>query len=580
MFLRLVLGMFAALVLVGMAAADVPQLINYQGMLKSGGSAVTTPTTVIFAIWTDPTTGDSLWSEQKMITPNADGFFNTMLGSISPIPDSAFAGADVYLSIKIESDPEMSPRAQLTSVPFSYVANSADAITDGGGWTDDGAVVRLDNNTDEVGVGTVSPDAKLHVEAAQMHAGRFTSSVGTSDSAVFTADYVGGGDVDAVAIHGRSRPNDFWGIGGRFEGNYLGLEAIAHPGGTDPSYAYAGAVATAWGGNARNFGLRAFAGDCAQATAVYANATNSTEFAIGVEGAVNVDTSNSASGVMGHSVSASTFNYGVSGIGIGALSTWNYGVYGEAHSCTNGNIGVGGWAKDHTGWKRGVYGNASGNGDNYGVYGVATDASGTNNYGVYGEASGGSVNWAGKFVGDVDVTGTLSKSAGSFKIDHPLDPGNKYLQHSFVESPDMMNVYNGNVQTDETGRAVVTLPDYFDALNKDYRYQLTVIGAFAQAIVEQEVQGNQFVIATDQPNVKVSWQVTGVRNDPYAKANRIQIEINKPAHEQNKYLYPELHGLGAERAIHKSIEVPENAYIGKIIQREEKSIKQPSKASQ
>ena len=59
----------------------------------------------------------------------------------------------------------------------------------------------------------------------------------------------------------------------------------------------------------------------------------------------------------------------------------------------------------------------------------------------------------GEFIGDVDVTGTLTKSAGSFKIDHPLDPENKYLSHSFVESPDMMNIYNGNVVLDATGEA-------------------------------------------------------------------------------------------------------------------------------
>ena len=45
--------------------------------------------------------------------------------------------------------------------------------------------------------------------------------------------------------------------------------------------------------------------------------------------------------------------------------------------------------------------------------------------------------------GNLDVTGTISKGGGTFKIDHPLDPTNKYLYHSFVESPDMMNIYNG-----------------------------------------------------------------------------------------------------------------------------------------
>ena len=146
------------------------------------------------------------------------------------------------------------------------------------------------------------------------------------------------------------------------------------------------------------------------------------------------------------------------------------------------------------------------------------------------------------FEGGVQVIGTLSKSAGSFKIDHPLDPANQYLSHSFVESPDMMNVYNGNITTDAKGFATVTMPKYFEALNRDFRYQLTVIGQFAQAIVAEEIKDNQFVIQTDKPNVKVSWQVTGIRHDPYATAHPIVVEQEKPATERGTYLAPELYG--------------------------------------
>jgi hypothetical protein len=66
---------------------------------------------------------------------------------------------------------------------------------------------------------------------------------------------------------------------------------------------------------------------------------------------------------------------------------------------------------------------------------------------------------------------------GSFKIDHPLDPANKYLCHSFVESPDMKNLYDGVVVLDNKGKAVIELPDWFGILNKDFRYQLTDIGS-------------------------------------------------------------------------------------------------------
>jgi hypothetical protein len=151
--------------------------------------------------------------------------------------------------------------------------------------------------------------------------------------------------------------------------------------------------------------------------------------------------------------------------------------------------------------------------------------------------------------GNVAVSGNLSKGGGSFKIDHPLDPANKYLYHSFVESPDMMNVYNGNVTTSKQGLATVILPDYFEALNRDFRYQLTVIGRFAQAIVAKEVRHNRFTIKTSKPGVKVSWQVTGIRQDAYANAHRIQVEEEKSPQEQGRYLHPELFGAPPEQAI-------------------------------
>lgn len=152
--------------------------------------------------------------------------------------------------------------------------------------------------------------------------------------------------------------------------------------------------------------------------------------------------------------------------------------------------------------------------------------------------SGSQGGYAGIFVGTTWVVGTLVKNAGSFMIDHPLDPHNKFLSHSFVESPDMKNIYDGVVTTGTDSKATVILPEWFQALNKDFRYQLTVIGQFAQAIVKSEIDNNQFTIQTDKPGVKVSWQVTGIRKDAYAEQNRIQVETWKPQDQRGKYIYP------------------------------------------
>jgi hypothetical protein len=152
--------------------------------------------------------------------------------------------------------------------------------------------------------------------------------------------------------------------------------------------------------------------------------------------------------------------------------------------------------------------------------------------------------------GDLNVNGTLSKAAGSFKIDHPLDPADKYLSHSFVESPDMMNIYNGVTRLDAKGEAWVSLPEWFEALNSDFRYQLTAIGRPQPRLyIAQEVSANRFKIAGGKSGAKVSWQVTGIRQDAYARAHRIRVEEEKPAAAKGFYLHPELFGQPKEKGI-------------------------------
>ena len=223
----------------------------------------------------------------------------------------------------------------------------------------------------------------------------------------------------------------------------------------------------------------------------------------------------------------------------------------------------------------GLYGLATGDGNSTGVFGESTSNVGfgvfarSPNYGVWGKTTGSgrgvfgdnsgsdTVGYAGFFNGRVHVTGLLSKGAGAFKIDHPLDPERKYLLHSFVESPDMMNIYNGNVATDDEGNATVTMPDWFEALNQDFRYQLTVIGEFAQAIIASKMRQNRFTIKTDKPHVEVSWQVTGIRHDAYARANRIQVEQEKPKDEAGYYLHPQALGQPEEKGIEHARQLKE-----------------------
>jgi hypothetical protein len=229
--------------------------------------------------------------------------------------------------------------------------------------------------------------------------------------------------------------------------------------------------------------------------------------------------------------------------GVAGTSVSGDGVFGDSVS---GN-GVEGDAGGADGF--GVYGTNSAE-DSIAIYGIDTTASSAGLVGIapYALIANGSV-LAGEFIGNVEVEGTLSKDSGSFKIDHPLDPANKYLYHSFVESPDMMNIYNGNVTTNAAGEAVITLPEWFETLNRDFRYQLTVLGQFAQAIVSSKVANHQFSIKTDKPDVEVSWQVTGIRQDAWANAHRIPVEEMKAEKERGFYRHPELYNAPPEKSI-------------------------------
>jgi hypothetical protein len=218
---------------------------------------------------------------------------------------------------------------------------------------------------------------------------------------------------------------------------------------------------------------------------------------------------------------------------------------GQFHRGGNGISGQGGLGPGGGGLGVSGLGGSSPFGDGIGGYFVGGSAS---TFGDGIDAFSGS-GYAGYFSGDVHVTGTLSASVKNFKIDHPLDPANKYLLHASVESSEMMNIYTGNVITDAQAEATVSLPEWFEVLNTDFRYQLTVVGQFAQAIVGREIENHQFQIKTSAPNVKVSWQITGVRQDAYAKAHPLVVEEEKDARLRGFYIHPELYGAPDEKQI-------------------------------
>ena len=356
------------------------------------------------------------------------------------------------------------------------------------------AVSQIFDNATNVGIGTATPTAKLSVVNAFTAAGnsQLISSTGaTTAGAVYTG-------LTSV-ISGTT-------------GLQIALRGLANTTNAQYNYGVYGYAAK----GLINFGVEGDAG----------GTTSATGYNIGVEATAD-SSQNQNRGVESSSSSSIGYNTGVWALADGAHAVastkYNIGVLGIAHSSNNFNAGV------------------------YGLVDTSIGANG--NAAIIGDDGGCAtcigVNLAGEFYGDLDIQGNLSKTGGTFKIDHPQDPANKFLIHSFVESPDMMNIYNGNITTDASGLATVTMPSYFEAENIDFRYQLTAIGTFAQAIVSKEISGNTFTIQTDKPNVKVSWQVTGVRNDLWAQEHRV-VDVVDKGNNRGKYLHPELYNLSRD----------------------------------
>ncbi len=330
------------------------------------------------------------------------------------------------------------------------------------------------------------------------------------------------------------------------------------------------AAANTFTGNQSITGNLTASGSVNALSGSFNGASTSTTYLLNV-----TQTSNSAQAMYVNSAGLGVYSYAANGDGLDSVSDVTYGVLGVTHSNNSpypeagvygaadeaGNYGVLAYNYSTAGqglWAETVGTAFSQNAGSDAVHGIAHSNAGSGVAGfndaaggiaVYGQELAGGGSYAGRFDGNVWVNGNLSKNGGSFKIDHPLDPSNKYLYHSFVESPDMKNIYDGVAVLDANGEAVVTMPEWFDALNRDFRYQLTCIGGFAPVYISEEVANNHFKVSGGQAGMKVSWQVTGTRQDAWANAHRIPVEEIKPNDERGTYLHPELFGAPETSAV-------------------------------
>lgn len=551
---RMTVGL-CALIAAGLTTGASAEPFTYQGQLMEAGAPADGLYDMTFTLTDSASGGFALAVDSISNVSVVDGIFSVEID----FPSALLNDDARWLSINVEGS-ILSPRTRVRPTPRALNAvraNAAGTVELPLFLTDSSSVPLEVEATSSTGTAirgihaaTTGTTPGIHGESNS----RSANAVGVYGE--ITANGAGG---LSAGVRGRNRGQSTLGIGvyGSHDAGGWGVYGTAPSGrgvrGSSTSGTGIDGVSTS--GTGVN-------GVSNSGTGVYSQTSSGSGlYAIHNDAGTNVTLANAQYAV-------EAFNTSLTGNGIAIFGSGREtGIEGVAEEDGNGNrVGVRGIAgsSNATGsFIAGVRGYAltsnSSNRTGYGVYGSASASTSSDTaYGVYGTAFGDGTRWAGYFTGDVHVTGTLSKSSGSFKIDHPLDPENKYLSHSFVESPDMMNIYNGVILLDTDGNAVVELPDYFEVLNRDFRYQLTPIGAsMPNLYIASEISTNQFMISGGVPNAKVSWEVTGVRQDPSSNLHRIQVEEDKPEQHMGKYLDPEAFGFGNDRAMHPQPELNE-----------------------
>ena len=400
-----------ALLSITVAAAPLGTEFTYQGQIKQSGAPIGGATDMIFTLWNAATSGAPVGP-----TLTFDGVggnpapVQVALGLFSVPLDfgaSPYNGNALWLDIQVRFPSgvggytPLTPRQKLTAAPYALYALS-------------------------------SPGSGLWASSGSQTHNTVTGFVGINRSTTVSG-------------------NEYFGINAPVTNTYGGMYIRTDGTAGMPFYGYsAGGGQDAW----------TYLDGATNKWHLYNN--GAVRLTVTGAGDVGIGTSSpgaklQVTSTTGDGIDASTnaaFSVGVHGTGTTA------GVQGQSSA----SDGSGVYGIDDTTGGTGTRGDAGGNG------GAGVAGYGNFGAGVYGQSLGGgngvegsngnsnTTGYAGYFDGRVHVNGTLSKNAGSFRIDHPLDPANKYLNHSFVESPDMINVYNGNVTLDAQGEAVVQLP--------------------------------------------------------------------------------------------------------------------------
>lgn len=488
--------------------AQAPEKMTYQAVIRNASNSLVSNATIgmqVSILQSSPT-GVASYIETHTATSNANGLVTIEIGNGTPVAGS-FSGIDWSNGpyyIKTETDPNggttysITGTSQLLSVPYALFAKQAESV----------AVDQVDDAdadpTNEI------QNLSINGQDLSISDGNTVTLPDNGNTLDQAYDQGGAGmgrtiTADAGEVEITNSTSN--GIGLRVSTTNTGVGVVATS--TNASNGYSPIQATT----------------NASSTLTAAIIGSTTGGAYGVSGQVE-STASAFAGTYGNNL-RTTGGTGVYGIGVnGVVGETNYqagfGVYGRNYDA------IGNFTQNSVG----TYG--------LGYVGIWGDQSDPNGYSVYAN-------------GDFGAAGTKA-----FSIDHPLDPENKYLRHYSIESNEVLNMYRGTIGFDTNGEAVVTMPDYFDAVNTNFSYQLTPIGDYAQLYIKQKIADGQFIIAGGKPGMEVSWSVYAERNDPYLQAHPESkaVEPLKEDWNKGKYLQPDLYDKSEEYKMVKPLDTP------------------------
>ncbi len=481
-----------------------PRLVNYQGYLTDTlGYPITDPSlSMTFAIFDAASSGNQKWTETQPSVSVTKGIFNVLLGSVTPIPDTVFTSStNRWLELSVAGQ-ALTPRTRILSSPYAYTATYADTAIyarngGGGGPTGGNWSYRITDTADTTlqtngrwGLARIGNELIGIADSTHVNFGvSCTTGISGSDNKYCTVagglGNVAGGSSAVVA-------------GGELN-TAVGLQSVV-AGGTNDSASGDNSVVVGGSYNTAD-GSWAFigGGNSNEALSYYATVAGGYDNSVTgsyafIGGGYTNSASNSYATVAGGRSNAASNLYATISGGRGNIASNFYSTIAGGYN----NI------------VESQYGFATGSGTSV--------PSGYDNSAAFnGQAA--------TAAGETRV-GILAKASGTFTIDHPLDPESKILNHYFVESPEMVLIYRGEAKIGKDGKAVVHLPDYFDALNKNPQIVVSGVGTY-EVFVESGEKDNRFVIA-GKPEAQVNWIVTAERKDPSAEITKILLPVEQP----------------------------------------------------